>query len=139
MANHQISSVFLTLEHQAENPTDCKSEIQARQPSNIFPAPSDPSMVGATAKPTRSSDHGAAIGACLPPDQRVDPTISGLAIPIMIDHGSSSPSKSRTSSPNHRSTIQRPQPCHARQLHQQQLATPPGQQRLHSISPSAAH
>ncbi|KAL5989102.1 hypothetical protein ACLOJK_027204 [Asimina triloba] len=64
-------------------------------------------MVGATAKPTRSSDHGAAIGACLPPDQRVDPTISGRAIPITIDHGSSSPSKSRTSYPNRRSTVQR--------------------------------
>ncbi|KAL5994145.1 hypothetical protein ACLOJK_035017, partial [Asimina triloba] len=89
MANHRISSVFLTLEHQAENPSDCRSEIQARQPSTIFPAPSDPSMVGATAKPTRSSDHGAAIGACLPPDQRVDPTISGRAIPITIDQGSS--------------------------------------------------
>ncbi|KAL5977676.1 hypothetical protein ACLOJK_039204 [Asimina triloba] len=70
MANHRISSVFLTLEHQAENPSDCRSEIQARQPSTIFPAPSDPSMVGATAKPTRSSDHGAAIRACLPPISR---------------------------------------------------------------------
>ncbi|KAL5977677.1 hypothetical protein ACLOJK_039205 [Asimina triloba] len=68
--NHRISSVFITLEHQAENPFDCRSEIQARQPSTIFPAPSDPSMVGATAKPTRSSDHGAAIGACLPPISR---------------------------------------------------------------------
>ncbi|KAL5986579.1 hypothetical protein ACLOJK_014912 [Asimina triloba] len=94
MANHRISSVFLTLEHQAENPSDCRSEIQARQPSTIFPASSDPSMVGATAKPTRSSDHGAAIGACLSPDQRVDPTISGRAIPITIDQGSSIPSKS---------------------------------------------
>ncbi|KAL5986361.1 hypothetical protein ACLOJK_014694 [Asimina triloba] len=70
MANHRISSVFLTLEHQAENPSDCRSEIQSRQPSTIFPAPSDPSMVGATAKPTRSSDHRAAIGACLPPISR---------------------------------------------------------------------
>ncbi|KAL5996584.1 hypothetical protein ACLOJK_007503 [Asimina triloba] len=46
------------------------------------------------------------------PDQRVDPTISGRPIPITIDHGSSSPSKSRTSSPNRRSTVQRLNPNH---------------------------
>ncbi|KAL5994133.1 hypothetical protein ACLOJK_035005, partial [Asimina triloba] len=71
-------SIFLM-----EPPSDCRSRTHHGSPKNQtkksdpnlddlhpHPAPSDPSMVGATAKPTRSSDHGAVIGACLPPISR---------------------------------------------------------------------